>query len=71
MGRSRDCSRQVYFEDKLEGQSRRGRRRWIYLEAAWSWEMKVVGGVDVRVNVLNRLYMTEVLELSGIVGMFE
>ena len=41
------------------------------MEGAWSWEMKVVGGVDVRVNVLNRLYMTEVLELSGIVGMFE
>lgn len=71
MGRSRDCRGQGCFEDRLKGQSRRGRRRYIYLEGAWSWEMKVVGGVDVRVNVLNRLYMTEVLELSGIVGMFE
>lgn len=33
--------------------------------------MKVVEVVDVRVNVLNRLYMTEVLELLGMVGIFE
>lgn len=71
MGRSRDCSRQVCFEDKLEAQSRRGRKRWIYLEAASTWEMKVVEGVDVKLNVLNRLYMTEVLELLGVVGIFE